>query len=271
MNKDIFEFRDYKAYLRHWIAQKPGKGRGLQTQLANKIGCQTGYVSQILNSGANFSLEQAEGINQFIGHNYSEGHFFLLLVEVARAGSNDLKKRFQTEIDKILNQRLVLKDRVDTKKTLEPVDQATYYSSWYYAAIHVAVSVPGLQTHEALVKYFGLSRETITDALSFLTSIGLLDKKGDHYSQGVTRLFLGKDSPMIKRHHANWRMRAMHALDLGIDKNLHFSTVSSLSKSDLLLIKEKLVKVIEETRAIVRDSKEEALCVFNLDFFDLEN
>jgi uncharacterized protein (TIGR02147 family) len=270
MKKDIYDFRDYKAYLKYWVAQKPGKGRGLQTQMANKIDCQTGYVSQVLNTGANFSLEQAEGINQFIGHTYEEGHFFILLVELSRAGTVDLKKRFQNEIDKILNQRLILKDRVDIKKSLEPVDQATYYSSWYFAAIHVAISIPSLQTREALMKYLGLSGETVNEALSFLTSVGLLDKKGDHYTQGVARLFLGKDSPMIKKHHTNWRMRAIHSLDVSLDKNLHFSTVVSLSQDDLLAIKEKLVKAIEDTRAIIRESKEEKVCCFSLDFFNLE-
>lgn len=271
MNKDIYDFRDYKAYLKYWIAKKPGKGRGIQTQIANQIGCQTGYVSQILTSNANFSLEQAEGVNQYMGHTYEEGHFFLLLVELTRAGTNDLKKRFQIEIEKILHQRLIFKDRVDIKKSLEPVDQATYYSSWYYAAIHVAVSVPTLRTRDAIIAYFGLTIETANEALTFLTSVGLLEKHGDQYIQGVARLFLGKDSPMIKKHHTNWRLQAMHALDLGIDKNLHFSTVVSLSKSDLLAIKEKLVKAIEETRAIIKDSKEEKVCCFNLDFFDLES
>jgi hypothetical protein len=270
MNKDIFDFRDYKAYLKHWIAQKPGKGRGMQTQLAQIMGCQTGYVSQVLNTGANFSLEQAEAINPFLGHNNDEGHFLILLVEFARAGTPGLRNRFQHEIDKILNQRLVLKDRVDIKKSLEPVDQATYYSSWYYAAIHVAISVPTLRTRESLKNYFSLSDETVLQALEFLTSVGLVEKKGDHYVQGVTRLFLGKDSPMIKRHHSNWRTRAMHSLDLALDKNLHFSTVVSLSKEDLLIIKEKLVKAIEETRGIIRESKEETVCCFAVDFFDLE-
>ncbi|MEQ1665875.1 MAG: TIGR02147 family protein, partial [Bdellovibrionales bacterium] len=184
MTKDIYDFRDYKAYLKHWIAQKPGKGRGIQTALAERLGCQTGYVSQVLNSHANFSLEQAEAVNQYIGHSYEEGHLFLLLVELARAGTQDLKKRFQNEIDKVLNQRLLFKDRVDIKKTLEPVDQATYYSSWYYAAIHVAVSVPSLRSREALMLYFNLSSETLTSALNFLVSVGLLEKKGDQYTQG---------------------------------------------------------------------------------------
>ena len=269
MNKDIFEFRDYKAYLKHWIAKKPGKGRGLQSQIATHLGCQSVYVTQVLNTGANFSLEQAEGLNQYLGHTYEEGHFFLLLLELARAGTPALRKRFQTEIDKILNQRLILKDRVDIKKSLDPVDQATYYSSWYYAAIHVAASVPNLNTRDALMHHLQLTSETINEALQFLISVGLLEKKGDHYTQGVTRLFLGKDSPMIKKHHTNWRMQSIQALDQGIDKNLHFSTVVSLSNSDLLLIKEKLVKSIEDCRAIIRDSKEEKLCAFTVDFFEL--
>lgn len=117
------------------------------------------------------------------------------------------------------------------------MDQATYYSSWYYAAIHVAVSVPSLQSREALTQYFGLSGGLVREALSFLTSVGLLEKKGERYTQGVTRLFLGKDSPMIKKHHTNWRMRSIHTLDMAIEKICIFRLWSVCLKTIFLKLK----------------------------------
>lgn len=271
MNKDIFEFDNYKLYLRHWIAQKPGKGRGFMTKIAQALHCQSGYVSQVLSGSAHFSAEQAEALNQFLGHNYEEGHFFHLLLSRARAGTGELKKRCEIEIERVLQQRLLFKDRVDIKKSLDISDQATYYSSWYFAAIHVAVSVPELRTKEALSKYFQLDMPVINEAVDFLISVGLLKKIGDEYSQGVTRLFLGKDSPMIRKHHTNWRIRSISSLDRGLDKDLHFSSVVSLSKKDTLLLKERFMKFIEEFRAIVRESKEEDVCCINVDLFSLKS
>ncbi len=169
----------------------------------------------------------------------------------------------------MVEQHLQLKARFEIKKTLDPVAQVTYYSSWYYAAIHVAASVPALNSSSALSSYFQLPHNVVAEALQFLLSIGMLEKNGDRYSQGVSKLFLGKDSPMLRRHHANWRMRAVHDLDCGLDKNLHFSTVVTVAKNDFTRIQERLIKYIEEIRTEIRGSGEEQVCAFNVDFFEL--
>ena len=270
MKKSIFEFSYYKAYLRYWLDHQIGKGRGLQTAMAKHMGCQTAYVSQVLKDQANFSLEQADSLNSFLQHDKDESEFFLLLVEKERAGTKSLKQRFVSQIDKILQQRLVLKNRVDIKQSLGTEEQAIYYSSWYYAAIHVAVGVPGLNNKESLREYFSLNSEVINQALEFLCQVSLLQKQGDEYHTGVARLFLGNDSPMIKKHHNNWRLQAIQSMEQNLSKNLHLSTVVSLSQKDMLLVKEKLVNAIEEARATIRESKEESLCCLNLDFFELK-
>ena len=198
MKKEIFDFKDYKSYLNNWISQQKSNGRGIKSAIAKAANCQTAYVSQVMNENAHFSLEQAVVISSYLNHNDEETQFFLLLVQYARAGNQALRQQLKNNMQKILEQRSNLKERVDIKKSLDPVDQATYYSSWYYAAIHVAVSIPNLRSLEALSEYFSLDTKTTIKALNFLCSVGLLQKKGNEYNQGVTRLFLGKDSPMIK-------------------------------------------------------------------------
>ena len=58
MTMKLLDYSDYKAYLR----AATDASRGLRTALARSLGCQTAYVSQILNGGAQLSLEQAEAI-----------------------------------------------------------------------------------------------------------------------------------------------------------------------------------------------------------------
>jgi len=268
MKKDIFDYSDYKQYLQDFINSKPGGGRGWQARFAEKTGCRSAYISQVLNKDAYFSPEQAESLNELLGHSLEEGDFFLLLIQLGKAGSVQLKNRLKRQIDQIRQKRLVLKDRVDIKKTLSEVDQATYYSAWYYAAVHIASTISELQTKEALAKYFGFSGERISEIVAFLESVGLVESTHGKLKPGVSRLFLGSDSPMIARHHTNWRMRAIDSLDKGIKEDLHFSTVVSLASEDILKMKEYLVKSIESARAIVRESKaEEELYCFCLDYF----
>jgi uncharacterized protein (TIGR02147 family) len=270
MNKTVFEYSDYKRYLVDFLKSKPGNGHGIKTQIAKAANCHIAYISQILNKDAHFSLEQAEEVNKFLGHSKDEGLFFLLLIQHSRAGTTGLRARFKEQMNTMLEKRLVLKDRVDIKKTLSDLDQIKYYSSWHYAATHMAVSILKLQTRESLAEHFNLPIERINEILEFLLSINLVVREGSKFKVGVGRIFLGNDSNMISKHHTNWRIRAIESLDHNLKSDLHFSTVVTLSSDDVKKIKEQLVKYIEDIRGIVRESaKDEELYSFCLDFFEL--
>ena len=64
----IFDFKDYKLYLAKVEERRPLKGRGFRAELARIMGCQTAYVSQVLNGRANFSLEQAQAVSKLLVH-----------------------------------------------------------------------------------------------------------------------------------------------------------------------------------------------------------
>lgn len=59
----------------------------------------------------------------------------------------------------------------------------------------------------------------------------------------------------------------MGSMDLGDTNDLFYSSVVTLSKADITKIKSKLVQWITETKSIIRESKEEEVYSFNLDFF----
>jgi hypothetical protein len=59
MMKTIFDYRDYKDYLQDYIARLPAKGHGFRVEMARALGIHNAYVSQVLNTGAHFSPEQA--------------------------------------------------------------------------------------------------------------------------------------------------------------------------------------------------------------------
>ncbi|HLD99879.1 MAG TPA: TIGR02147 family protein [Bdellovibrionota bacterium] len=269
MERNIFDFKDYKAYLNENFKTRPSGGRGVRSALANAIGCQSAYVSQVLNGPAHFSLEQADLINQFLGHTSDESGFFLLLVQLARAGTQSLRSHFQTQIEAVIGKRLILKNRLDVKQTLSPENQAVYYSAWYYAAVHVMLSIPELQTREALIRHLRLPPQRITDVLNFLVSVKLAVKSGTRYQIGTTRIHLPSDSPLISKHHTNLRMLAIQSLDRNEEKDLHYSSVVTISKDDVLKIKSELVKNIETLKKVIRDSKEEVGYCLSFDFFGI--
>lgn len=268
MKYNIFDCENYKQYLEKWVQAQPRKGRGAKTKLAKAAGCQPAYVSQVINGDLNFSLEQAQAINSILGHGTDDGHYFLLLVQHCRAGSPALRRYYQEQLDQVQKSRFVLKERLGVAQHLSVHDQQVYYSSWIYAAIHVITDIPQFRTKEAISEKLGLPISKVADALDFLLRIGLVEADGPTFKMSLKSIHLGNDSALIAKHHSNWRIRAITALDRTSDEDMHYSSVITLSKKDVIEVKTMLLNTIKDLKAKVRESKEEELLCFSLDLFE---
>ena len=267
--KTIFDHQNYKTYLEMAEEAEVLGKRGFRSAVARAAGCQTAYVSQVLNGGANLSLEQAELISTLLGHSREEGHYFLLLVQLERAGTSSLKSYFQSQVAEVLQKRMVLKHRLDVKATLSVEHQATYYSAWYFAAIHVALTIPELRQPESIARRLKLPLSLVKETLEFLLSVGLAVYENGKWQIGTTRIHLANDSPLISKHHTNWRMQSIAAFDRRNADDLHYSSVVTLSDDDVLKVKSRLVETIEQIKTIIKDSPGEGVHSFTLDFFRL--
>lgn len=269
-NIDLFEYSDYKKYLTDILELRGQSEKGQRTKLAEHISCQSAYLSSILNGNANLSPEQAQSTAAFLNHTATEARFFLNLVLLERAGTKNLKSYYHQELDKIKKERSQLKNRISTGRELSEKQQIRYYSSWYYAAIHILVSIKKFSTIKDIASALNLSPNKVSEVLEFLTEIGVLKKKANHYLQGEVNLFLDKNSPFINKHHTNWRIKAVQSFDSPAESDFHYSGVITCSPKSREKIRELLLKAVESIRAEVRATEsEEHLQVYTLDFFSL--
>lgn len=273
MSLELFESTDYKAFLNAKLDEMDGQGRGARARMSKVIGCHTAYTAQVLRGSSHFSLEQGEAINDFLGHTESQGHYFLLLIQIERAGSEKLKKRFAKELQGLRDSHSLLKNRLDVREGLAEHEQITYYSSWIYGAVHALVSIPGYQSADRISQRLGIGALQAGETVEFLLRSGLLERghKGE-LRIGKSQIHLGSDSPLISKHHMNWRLQAMRSLErgsLGEVAGTHYSSVISISKGDAKKIREKLVEALQTIRPIIHASKEEALYALSLDFFEV--
>lgn len=269
LQKTVFDFNDYKTYLIQALDIRNDFEKGQKSKLADSMGCRPAYLSQVLNGPQDLSLEQAQSANRFFGHPPQESRYFLNLVSLSRAGTPDLRTYFQAEIQKQKEERLILKNRVKSNRTLSEADQARYYSSWYYAAIHVIISLEQMKNAEQIGEALGLPLATVKETVEFLNHIGLIKSQGKVFRQGETSLYLDADSPFISKHHTNWRVRAIQALDQKDRKKLNYSGVITCSHQDAEKIQESMIQTVQKIRSIVKDSKDETLLVYTLDLFSL--
>lgn len=268
VKKNVFDFTSYKAYLEHALGGSKVR-TGARKRAAEWIGCHTAYLSIVLNGDANLSLEQAFRLNDFFGHDQEEREFFLLLVQMERAGSKDLEDYFFQKIQQHLLSRQTIRGRLQYEEGISAADQAIYYSKWYYSCIHVMLSIPGLQSKIALSEHLRIPVSVISEVLNFLESRGLAVLKEGLYQIGPRHLHLSHTSPHIGKHHSNWRNRAMASLDLPSKNDLHYSVVVTLSEGDVIKVREQIMELIRANMNVIKDSKEECTFAFTLDYFQI--
>jgi uncharacterized protein (TIGR02147 family) len=266
----IWDFTNYRDYL-HFRLGSDGSRSGLRKKMASFIPVHTTFVSQVLGSKADFSLEQAESINQFLEHSEDEGDYFLLLVIKDRAGNSKLKKRYENKIQNMRAERLNIKGRLDRSEDISVKDREKFYSSSIYGAVHVLTSIESYQSIEALAEILKLSRKRVREIVEFLLKIQILVEKGDKIIPGPKHVHLSNDSELILKHHANWRQHTIAKLQFLNKDDLHYSASMSLSKADAFRIKESMLENLKQNLCIIEKSKEEEAYVMCLDFYSLTN
>jgi uncharacterized protein (TIGR02147 family) len=263
----IFEFKDYKRYL---VSIENAKEiRSFRTKLARAAGCQNAYVSQVLNGESQFNLEQAEGIAGFLEFTHDEQEYFFLMLQHARAGTASLRKFIASQMTRRREQQLALSQRVHTGESLSEAEQLQYYREWHYSAIHVLVTIGEFQTREAISSRLGLSLRIVKRAVEFLLECGLLKEEKGRLQTGAKRLYLGSESPLINKHHSNWRIHVLQSLSQAEPTDLHYSSVVTVSEEDAEKIKEQLIQAIREAKERIKSSPEEDIFAFHLDFYRL--
>lgn len=267
--KSIYAFDDYKAFLAYQEQFHNKFQRGFRSRLAEEVGCQNAFISQVLNAQGHFSLEQGLKVARFLELDPDERQYFLWLIEFGRAGSAELRTFFSNLLDELKEKKRDIKNRLQTPNEVPADHRAIYYSQWYFSAIHMAVTIPRLRRPGEIASALDLPLVTVKSALHFLISSGLVQEKAGLLQPGPSKLHLDKNSLQILNHHANWRVASIASLARPKTNDLHYSTVSSLSAKDVEILRARFYDWIEDYVATVNGSAEETLYSFNLDFFSL--
>ena len=269
MREVIYEYTDYKKYLSVKVTQGAIHEKSYRARLCQHVRCQQSYLSQVINNNPDFTLEQACRLNKFFMHDKQESRYFILLVELSRASTDDLRDFFKEQIAEAKKAQFNLKSRLRETEDVNIKDQHKYYSAWFYSAIHVMLSIPKFQSTSEIAARLNLPEAIVVSALNFLERSGLIENIGGKLHLTKRRIHLDSDSTFIRTHHINWRSQALQSVEKSLADDLHFSSVVTLSQVDFEKVKEIFVKSIEEAREVIKPSPEEEVVAITLDVFKL--
>jgi uncharacterized protein (TIGR02147 family) len=268
ISHSIFDFNDYRNFLEKSLSVK-GETRGFRTNLAKFLGCRLSHITQVIGGLNHLSLEFSYKTATFLKLSKSETHFFLLLVNKDRSGDFKLSQYFQEQIDQIHKERSKVIKRLEVEDHLTTEQIMHYYSSWSFSAVHLLCSLPQINSTSDIVDRLNISLEHAQDVTDFLIEIGILKNTKSGLATSGRRIHLKDNSKMVSKHHTNWRMKAIQSFDKTEPENLHFSGVYSFAKKDWKKLKETLLKSLEQSDLIIKDSPQDTVGVISLDFFEI--
>ncbi|MES2856084.1 MAG: TIGR02147 family protein [Bdellovibrionota bacterium] len=269
--KPVFEYFDYRKYLKDHIDSLPKGGRGQLTQIAKHLNTSSVLVSYVFNGTRDFSSEQAIEVAEYLGLLELESDYFCLLVQLSRAGSAKLENKIKRQLAKVRVEAQHLKSRVVQDLELTEEARARFYSNWYYSGIRLASSIEGLNTVDALSNHFKLPRPRVREVLEFLVQYGLCTEKNGEYTMGGRRTHLESTSPLISRHHANWRIKAFENFEDLAPEEIFYTGPMAVSKEAMAEVRKDIANLIDRMVKTVGDSKSEELACLNIDFFKVES
>jgi uncharacterized protein (TIGR02147 family) len=266
---DIFDYDDYKSFLEGYISGNAGI-RGIKSFLAKAAGTERSYFSQVLNSKAQLTPDQAYQLSLSLEMTEGEREYWMLLVECGRTGTLTYKKFLLKKAEVVRAKNQDLKVKFNDPPRLTEKAEMVYFSKWYMVATHLLCGVFQREQASRIAETLGLPKSLILESVVELKTLGLLEQTGGIWKPTQEVLYVHKSSPLCDIHHINWRQQAILDMQKKRDHSLHMTAVHSIAKKDFEKIKQLILAFVKTGMELSKKSKEEHLACLNIDYFHFD-
>lgn len=264
----VFEFEEYKSYLKERLRQMPKGGRGELQKISKHLRMHSTRFSHVFHGHEHLTLEQGIGLASYLGLNELESEYFMVILQLAKAGTTELRAFFEKKRKQLHDRSTQLAERLPSERKLTDSEKAIFYSNWFYSAIRLSCSLPEAQNVDTLSQRFSIPRDKASEALDFLLATGLCVRgAGGAIRMGPKSTHLEARSPLVSRLHSNWRIKAMERHPALSADELAFTSPMSIEAKDVAAIREVLLQMIEKAAAHADTDQADALYCLNVDWF----
>ena len=262
----VYESKSYKDFLRAELDSERF-GRGSRLKLAQHLGVQMSFISQVLGGDHDFSVEHGLKISAFLGLHADEIKWFILMISRDRAGSHLLKQYYVHQLEEIKKTRSAIQAELKSKDKLTEADLEEYYGAWYNIAVHMCIRNPLCQDPDSIAKALKVDRMKVAQTLKILEKIGFAKNNKGKWQPTDARFHFGKPSLALRAHHTNWRHQAIRSLDEGVPEDLHYSLVLSIDSAARDKIRAVVLEAIKNIEPEIQKAKDEDVHALTIDFF----
>jgi uncharacterized protein (TIGR02147 family) len=189
----LYEYADYRAYLKDWYKQEQASDRKISyRRLAADIGFKSpGHFSLIVNGKANLSLKVLDRFIRYLGLSKKESEYFQALVLYNQAKALDEKKRYFDRMMSFKQFRI---------RSIEAT-QYEFLEKWYYLAVREVLAVHAFKgDYAALAQMIepAITADDARRAIETLRRLGLITRDAQGRWQRVeTVLAAGPEAPAL--------------------------------------------------------------------------
>lgn len=265
-NINIFQNNNYKSIMRLCLRGK--NRRGALSRAAEEMNCQRSYLSRVMNSKMDLTMDQAFVLCRHLKFTPDEREYFICLLEHDRASDKTYREYLNEKVKKLRSQQENI-GRIISRTETTPDNSGLYFSTWYYCAIHLLTSSPKYQTREAIATKLELPQSIVSEVLQQLLKWGAITNKFNKWEYKQGEFHLSKFNPYVNLHHNNWRSRAILDSQSADNQNLHYTNIQIARIEDIAKIKDLALEFIRKCDKILGPSDPEEGVVINLDVFNL--
>lgn len=208
----VFEYLDYRAYLRDFYAAQKARSRAFSHRaFSRRAGLRSSnYLSLVMKGERDLSSEMAPRFARACGLGKSETDFFCDLVQFCQAGSTEEKSRHHERLARFRRFR-------EAHRLLG--EQSAYYQHWYMPAIRELASLPGFKEDPKWIATRlepPISAKQASEALETLCRLGLLVRSARGKLQQAQPLVTSGPGPLghqVFQYHHGMLDLAKQALD----------------------------------------------------------
>lgn len=270
MDLRLYQAESYKEILLRYFFSDETQ-RGALSRAAEFLNCQKSYLSKAIKTEVHLTLEHAYLLAQFLGLSQIDSDYFVNLVAMERAGDKSYREFLEQKLFKLKldhEQSLNAANRIQVME-FSPND-AIYFSSWHWMAIHFLTACAQYQNIPAISSRLGLSQDFVEKILKQLSQWGFVKNELGLWSYVSGGVHLHAASPFTNMNHYQWRTRAIqdaYFSTLDNINSIHFTNVQTVSLKDFHQAKSLLLNTMAQIRELFNPSPADDLAVLTLDLF----
>ena len=242
--KNIFEFTDYKEFLKELIVDKNAP-RGYQSSLATAAGCQPAYLSQVLSGKPQLSEDNGIRISQFLKMTPLQTEYFLNLIRLGRSNDESFRKFIMEKIGRDQREQLNISQNIESGDAMKPGFISSYTSDALVSLIHIMSFSENFRTLPQICARLDISESRALKVLKILESLDVIKIHDGVLTPQLQSTHVPTDSEFNRHFQIQRRLLAINSIQkCDLNQNIHYSSAFTVSEEDFQFLKSQIVSLI---------------------------